>query len=159
MTEFQYMIGGRKYTQAPLVLGQVQQLIALLRDEKTRIPANLAPWSVMELLGDKLSEGIAIVLTEDAKHLKDKDLDALATEIRFSIRPADLFKVVEDFFDCNPIASDIKDIGEAIKRISEKIPPGSPMPSSPSATETSAKETRSSGDSPQENANLSLDTV
>lgn len=155
---YEYEIGCKKYFQKPLVMGQVQQLIILIKDEKTRIPENLTPWSVIEFLGDKLSEGVAIVLTEDGKHLKDKDLPGLTREIQFSIEPEMTFKVVEDFFDCNPIASIIKAIGEAIKRISEKIQIGSLKPSSPSAAVISPEETKSSGDPPQENASLSLDT-
>lgn len=154
---FTYEIGGKKYFQKPLVMGQVQQLIRLIKDEKTRIPASLTPWSVIEYLGDKLSEGVAIVLREDGKHLKDKDLTELTKEIQFSIDLETTFKVIEDFFDCNPIVSTIERIGESIKRISEKIQIGSPRPLSLSAAETSPEETKSSGDSPQENANLTLD--
>jgi hypothetical protein len=40
-----------------------------------------------------------------AVYLKDRDLDALAAELEFNIDPGTAMQVIEDFFDCNPIAS------------------------------------------------------
>ena len=158
MTEFSYEIDGKKYSQKPLVLGQVQQLIAFLKDKQTMFPKNLTPWSVIEFLGDEICEGIAIVLREDGRHLKDKDVETLAKEIKFSIEPETMFKVIEDFFDCNPIASVIERLAGNINRIAEKMGIGLKKPSPSSVKETSPKGTTSSGDSPRESASLSLDT-
>lgn len=55
-----YEVAGRTFTMPALVLGQVQMLLALLRD--TALPADLAPMAVMATLGDKLAELLAVVL-------------------------------------------------------------------------------------------------
>jgi hypothetical protein len=150
---FSYEIGGKKYTQQKLVLGQVQQLIALLKS--AQIPARLTAWSVIETLGDKLSEGIAIVLREDGKPLKEKDLPELTKEIQFSIDPETSFEVVEDFFDRNPINLTLERLTGSITRISGKI--GLNRSSSSSPVATSQSEPKSSGDSPSSNARVLSD--
>jgi len=153
---FEYEIDGKKYSQKPLVLGQVQQLIKFLRGKK--LPEILNPFQIIELLGDDLAEGIAIVLGEENRHLKDKDVSALTKEIQFSIKPGMALKVIEDFFDCNPIAPMMAELEGAIDRILGKITTGLKRPSSSSAEETSPEGMKSSGDTPRENADLTLDT-
>jgi hypothetical protein len=157
MTEFRYEIDGKKYFQNPLVLGQVQQLIAFIKSKKIQIPSILTPWSVIESLGDYLSEGVAIVLREEDRPLKDKDVEDLAIEIKFSIEPETMFQVVEDFFDCNPIASTLERLAGTINRVVEKMGIGLKKPSPSSAAETSPGGMVSSGDLPRENANPSSD--
>jgi len=152
---FEYIIGDKKYFQKPLVLGQVQQLIAFIKSKEIQIPSILTPWSVIESFGDSLSEAVAIALREENRHLKDKDVEALAQEIKFSIEPETALKVVEDFFDCNPIVSTLERLAGSIKRIADRMMIGLKKPSSSSAAETSPSETKSSGDLPPENASPS----
>jgi len=153
---FEYTIDGKKYFQKPLVLGQVQQLIKFLKGRK--IPDDLSPFNVIEFLGDDLSEGIAIILSENGQHLKDKDIASLTAEIKWSIEPETSFEVIRDFFECNPIASIFEKLTGKIKEIVEMMMTGLQKPSPSSVKETSPSEMKSSGDLPQENANLSLDT-
>jgi hypothetical protein len=162
---FEYEIGGKKYFQKPLVLGQVQQLIEFLKGRK--LPDDLSPFKVIEFLGDDLSEGVAIVLSEDGRHLKDKDIVSLTAEIKWSIKPETSFEVIRDFFECNPIASMLEKltgkIREIVKVMFAGLGPlarkatGLEKPSPSSVKETSPKKTTSSGDLPQENASPSLD--
>jgi hypothetical protein len=141
----EYVIGGKKYTQQKLVLGQVQQLLTLVKGKN--IPADFSPFKVIESLGDDLCEGIAIILREHGQPLKDKDPKVLAKEIQFAIDPETAFRVVEDFFACNPIAPMFQGLAGQINRIAENMLTGLSRPSSPSAEETSQEETKSSGDS------------
>lgn len=152
---FEYEIDGKKYFMKPLVMGQVQQLIKLLKVRK--IPDDLSPFKVIESLGDDLCEGIAIILSENGRHLKDKDLAALTAEIKWSIKPEISFEVVRDFFVCNPIASLLEKLTGKINEIIETMTTGLKKPSLSSARETSPNGTKFSGDSPLENANPSSD--
>jgi hypothetical protein len=153
---FEYTIDGKKYSQKSLVLGQVQQLIKFLKGKK--LPETLTTFQIIDLLGDDLCEGIAIVLKEENRLLKDKDVTVLAKEIQFSIEPETAFKVVEDFFVCNPVASMLERLAGSIRKVAEQMMIGLKRPSSSSPEETSPAETKSSGDTPQENADLTLDT-
>ena len=142
----EYEIGGRKYFLKPLVLGQAQQLIRFLKGKK--LPESLSPIEIIESLGDDLSEGLAIVLSEEGKHLKDKNLKELAKEIQFSILPESVLEIIKDFFELNPLASILQRLAEKINQIIDQLMTGSMKSSSPSQEETSQKETKSSGDTP-----------
>jgi hypothetical protein len=150
-----YQIGDKVYLQKPLVLGQIDQLMDLL--EGTQIPKSSNPWMIKKALGEKIYVAMAIVLVEEGKSPK-RDLEELqknADEIRWSIDHLTSIGVIEDFFECNPIASLLERLAGAMLKSGQKISVGlrGPLPSS--ATETSPNETKSSGDSPPENANLS----
>ncbi len=100
---FEYTIGGKKYVQKKLVLGQIRQLTNLL--DGIAIPENSDTTAWVLALGSKISEALAIVLTEENASLADKDLAQNTKEIEFNIEPELVVEVVEDFFGCNPIAS------------------------------------------------------
>ena len=67
---FEYEIGGKKYTQGALVLGQLEQLLPIA--EGVTVQGDSEALEVIRLLGDKISTAIAIVLRADKEHLKDK---------------------------------------------------------------------------------------
>jgi hypothetical protein len=146
--EFNYEIGGKNYQQRPLVLGQLRQLIALMPGITL---TSLAPLDIINTLGDKLSQAIAIVLVPEGIPLKDKEITTLAVEIEFSIDPETVIKVVEDFFVCNPIHSLLERLAGMTQKINEAatgmMENGSKisLPSSPPVA--SISETVSSGDS------------
>ncbi len=99
MEKKEYQIGGKTFIQRPLVLGQLKQIVELVAG--LRIPAESDAAGVAAILaeGDLLSRGLAILLCEPGKGLKDKDLDALA---EFMAENADFettLGVVEDFFE------------------------------------------------------------
>ncbi len=145
--KFTYTIGGKKYVQRPLVLGQVNQLMQLLKGMV--IPERLDIMLLISLMGDRLSKALAIVLIEeDCKSLKDRNLEALAAEISFNVETETAIKVVEDFFDCNPIASLLEKLSgmtEKIGSMIDKKKTSSAASSSSSPEATSQKETPSSG--------------
>ncbi len=158
--EFTYDIDGKKYIQRELVLGQLLLLIVLLKH--IRIDASMDIAALIASIGLKMPEALAIVLIPAGAEISDKGDDekrrSLAKELSFSIKPDVVFTVVEDFFDCNPIAS----LLERITGLMEKLTlnavfkniknPASNPSSSSSQTETSPDGSQSSGGTPLENA-------
>jgi len=144
LESFKYEIGGKKYTQNPLVLGQVGQLMRIV--EGMVIPSGVDTLGLISALGDKLPLAIAIVLTPEGVTLKDKDIHALASELEFEMPPEMAIQVIEDFFTCNPIQSLLERIGSMAGKIAGKIQTTGSKPSSASsAEETLQSETASSG--------------
>ncbi|MBI5328852.1 MAG: hypothetical protein HZB80_11290 [Deltaproteobacteria bacterium] len=144
--EFQYEISGNIYIQKPLVLGQIRQLFNLL--EKILLPACIDAMGLIAVLGDKLPQVIAIVLTPDGIALKDKDIIALSKEIEFEISPEQVIQVIDDFFTCNPIQSLLGRIGGMVENLTRKIQEIGLNPSSASSpAEILQRGTASSGDS------------
>ena len=145
MTEFKYEIGGVIYTQRPLVLGQIRQLMNLMKG--IIIPHDIDTMGLVSLRGDKLPQAVAIVITPEGMSLKDKDVKALTDEIEFEISPEMSMQVVEDFFTGNPIVSLLEKLNIAVGKIGEKMKEtGLKSSSAPLPEETSPKETASSGD-------------
>jgi len=101
--EYTYEIAGKKYIQRKLVLGQVKQVIGLLEGVSFRPEDTVT--EIMAKLNKKLPIAIAIVLTEEGKTLRGKVIESLAEELEFEIDIETSIRVIEDFFDCNPIAS------------------------------------------------------
>ena len=151
MTEKKYDIGEKVYIQRPLVLGQTRQLLAVL--DGVTLPDNLDIRSLIASLGKSLPGALAVVLTEEGKSPKDKDLDALSAELEFSITLEQTAQVIEDFFSCNPLPSLLDKLTEAAGKIGAgmKAMP-SKISASPSPAEISAAGTESSGASPSPNA-------
>ena len=52
MPEFKYQIANKTYVQRPLVLGQIRQLLGILKD--IDLPKEADPVSIAVALGDKL---------------------------------------------------------------------------------------------------------
>lgn len=102
-----YEFGGRKYLQRKLVIGQIQQLTALLNG--LTLPKTLDPLVWVGALGDQFCEAAAIVLIpEDAQTpdgMRTKDVTALAAELKWALDAETCLQVAEDFFTCNPASS------------------------------------------------------
>jgi len=149
-----YSLGGNSYTQSQLVLGQIRQLAALLKGISFRPAADSL--ELINSLGDKVPQALAIVLNPAGVKLKDKDLAALAAEIEISISFDQTCEVVEDFFDCNPIVSLLEKLTGTFSNLRTKLPLTtlSENLSAFSPAETSPEGTTSSGDIPLENASL-----
>jgi hypothetical protein len=147
---FTYEIGGRKFKQKPLVLGQVKQLIALLKG--LVLPYDLSIPSLIMALGNELTPALSIVLIEDGTLLKNKDMEELGDFLEGEIDIETTVKVISDFFDCNPIAS----MSEALIGLTTKIKATMTQAStltesvSSSPKETLPSEMISSGDTPSE---------
>ena len=117
--EFKYEIGGKRYAQKPLVLGQYRQLIKLL--ENVTIPADVTPMGFIFAIGDSLPKALATVLIEDGTSLKDKDIEALAEELELNMDSDLVMTVAADFFDCNQISSLLGKLGQTVEKITEKM--------------------------------------
>ncbi|MDA8104657.1 MAG: hypothetical protein M0Z71_04690 [Nitrospiraceae bacterium] len=149
--EFKYTIGGKTYMQRPLVLGQIMQLMALLKG--LVIPKGIGALGLVSLLGDRLPEAIAVVLVPEGVVLKDKDISALAEDIGFEIEPDTAIEVVENFFDLNPLSLILQKLSGMAEKIAGKIVATSSVTSSASSPgETLPDGTKSYGDTPTKSA-------
>lgn len=115
MTEKRYDINGTTYVQRPLVLGQLGQLIAVLKDVSF---AGNDILNIVAGIGDRLPIAIAIVLVPDGVALKDKNFqsatdDAMMLDLEASIR------IVNDFFECNPVQSLLHNLNGVAQAMSE----------------------------------------
>lgn len=118
--EFKYTIGDKVYYQRKLVMGQVNQLVEIVKviDE---IPENPTVVQLVTAFGDKLMEAVAIILIPADIKLKEKDVEKVIEDIEFEVEPEMVLEVIEDFFDCNPISLLLKKCGEVIGRVGEKL--------------------------------------
>jgi len=156
MEIYKYTIGGKTYIQTPLVLGQVRQLINLL--EGITIPHDFNTLSLISAIGDKISLALAILLTEESKPLKDKNLDQLANELEFEISTEMTIEVIEHFFDLNNIVYLSEKLGNIALRISKSMT-GSMNSASFSQEETLQSEMKSFGDIHPKSASHILNAV
>ena len=98
----EYDFGGVKYVQKPLVLGQLKQVLDILKGLELNPDANAL--QLVEMFGDKVATVLAIILIKDGTtNLKDRDIDALAEELRFNIDLEQAAQVIEDFFELMPV--------------------------------------------------------
>lgn len=149
MKTFTYEIEGVRYRQTPVVLGQIPQIAAALDG----IEGNFDDLNgFINAAGDRLPTLLAVVLTPEGVSLKDKDIDAVAEDLRFAADIATIEKVVDDFFTCNPISSVLERVeaatgavGNIVGRVALRMM--SSVSSSSWQEATSRNETQSSGES------------
>jgi hypothetical protein len=115
---YTYVIGNKTYTMKPLVMGQLQQLINIIKDVQFSGDDIM---SLMMGLGDRLPEAIAVILHEPEVSLKDKDIKALSLEIAFEMSPEQTLGIVEDFFECTPVSSLVEKIRETVEKVATKM--------------------------------------
>ena len=113
--EFEYQIDDKTYVQRKLVLGQIEQLMDII--EGLELRTDMKPEEVLVVLKKKIPSGLAIILCEKGTKLADKDIDALAEELKFSVDADQAMEIVSDFFVCNPIVSllgKLRDAGDKV---------------------------------------------
>ena len=123
-----YYIGGKTYEQRPLVLGQVKQLLAVTEgvaiprmiDLSGNIAVNMV--ELVYLMGDRLPEAMAVVLTEQGTAPRDKDLQALAGELRWAVLPDQALDIVSDFFVGNPLSSFLEKLAGLTGKLNTALP-------------------------------------
>ncbi len=168
--KFTYIIGGKKYIQRPITLGQARKLSSLVKHIVKAFMEldDFNAGAIFFAFGDLLPQAIAIVLLEEDKisgksldairdYLRSRDIEALASDIEWTSYPLQNMQVIEDFFDCNPAASLFVQFAGLTEKITSMIPrmKTSLNPSSASSPEaTSPSGTTSSGDTPSKSANL-----
>jgi hypothetical protein len=148
MEPIKYEIDGTVYTQRPLVLGQIGQVVDALRD--FTMPARANGVDLVMMLGDKLPGLLAIVLGIEGVPMQNKDIAALTEELRYSVPTETAIKMVDDFFVCNPIASLAEKMSGWMEILTAWILAryGSTTLSSCSPAEISPGAMQSNGDSP-----------
>jgi hypothetical protein len=115
-----YDIGGKKFIQKPLVWGQVVQLFEILKG--TEISTVSSPTDIILALGHRMPQALAIVLTEEGKSVKDKDIEDIASFFEFEVDVSTVAMVIEDFFVCNPTSLILERVQKMIGRLAEKVP-------------------------------------
>ncbi len=144
MEERKYEIGGKAYIQRPLVLGQMRQLLDLLKG--ITIPAGADAYGLIRALGESLPQALAIVLTQEGESPRDKNVKEAACEIEFAITPEQTLEVVDHFFDLNAIPLLLSRIAGVAEKIGERMTgTGSRKSASSSQEETSLSGTGSPG--------------
>lgn len=130
-----YRIGGSCYIQRPLVLLQIEQLSEFLAN--IQLPSGLNVVGIVRVLGDRIADALAIVLTPEGVELDQKDLPAIAAQLRKSVDIETAVRVVEDFLSCNPVASVFDKLTTAAGKCSNVLlGPGLPTSSASSREET-----------------------
>jgi len=130
----EYSIGEKRYSQKKLVLGQARQLLCLMKElgllqgNEILIPTQISTKDLVDFLmerGQMLSKWIAIILKEDGVPLAKKDLDAMTSEIDFSIELEQPMEVIRDFFeflDLSSLSAKVSGMMEEIdRRMKEQI--------------------------------------
>lgn len=111
--EYRYQtIDGRQFVQRRLVLGQMEQLVDVMRDVKWPSFDNFNLLSFYEAIGGKLPVALAVVLVESGKDLREKDVDSLADDLRYSMPLDEGVRALKDFFVLNPTASIARSLGD-----------------------------------------------
>lgn len=161
-----YQIGEKKYSQKKLVLGQIRQLLCLMKEagllqgNEVSILTQISTKDLVDFLtdrGEMLSRWIAIVLKEDGVPLGKKDLDIMTSEIDFSIEPDQAMEVIRDFFEFLDLKSLSVKVSDTMKEIEQGMMEqiGSKKPASSSQEETSLSETTFSGNITSKKPDLS----
>nr|AUG44378.1 hypothetical protein [uncultured bacterium] len=137
-----YNIGGDVYVQRPLVLLQIEQLSALLTN--LELPAGINAVGVVRVIGNRLADVLAIVLTPKNMAIEAKDLPQIAARLRNQVDIDTAVRVVEDFLGCNRISSVFEKLTGildasgmvlgATAAMSPSLPASSPAETSPSET-------------------------
>ncbi|GAB63105.1 MAG: hypothetical protein DWB56_06715 [Candidatus Jettenia sp.] len=151
-----YTIGSKTYVQRPLVLGQVKQLMDIIRG--VVIPQVITIPALIDMFGDRLSLALAVVITEEGKPVKDKDIEMAAMEIEYEIMPEQILEIIDDFFFINQIALLFQRVITVIKGIQDRMT-GLSRCASSSVKETSPGGMPSSGDILSGNASHTSNTV
>jgi hypothetical protein len=128
---YKYEIGGKVYEQKALVWGQVQQLTNLLTG--LAFSSGMSPVDMVGIIGDKMPVALAIVLTEQGKSPRGKNLTELAEELAFDTSVEMVVKIIEDFFDCNPTASYLEKINKLVGNVTNQVNQGIISPELPSS--------------------------
>jgi len=128
---YKYEIGSKVYEQKALVWGQVQQLTNLLTG--LAFSSDMTPVEMVGIIGDKMPVALAIVLTEQGKSPRGKNLTELAEELAFDTSVEMVVKIIEDFFDCNPTALYLEKISKLVGNVTKQVNQEITLPESPSS--------------------------
>lgn len=97
-----YDINGKKYTQQPLVIGQVARLLTELKGVAI---TDISPLGLIAALGEKLPGLFACVLVPAGVAPQDVEIDTLADELAYSVDTETALEVLADFLSMADLAS------------------------------------------------------
>lgn len=117
-TQIGYTFDDRKYYQRKLLIGQVKQLVDTVQGVRIDFQS---PAALIESLGERLPKALAVALTPEGVHPKDKDLDSLADELAFALTPDDVMQVVDDFFSLNDPYSFFSRFKKTAEAVAERL--------------------------------------
>ena len=127
MQKKEYDIGGKTYTQGKLVLGQLRQLLPVVSE--VSFPERFAVADLVQLMGDRLPDALAVILVEKGKDPSQKDLAAESAFMSWNVPVGTSIEIMKDFFDCNPPSSlltmletAVDTIGGMTRKIGSKTP-------------------------------------
>lgn len=105
-----YQIGNQRFHQNKLVIGQLMQLVKALSGMS--LPGKLNVQSILNAIGDRISEILAIILIPDGKSIKEKDRGAIAEFLDDNLDVELAMEIVEDFFLSNQTSSLIEKVAK-----------------------------------------------
>ena len=109
-----YQINEKVYVQKPLVLGQLQQLLQEIGEIKIESPSIVG---LISALGEKLHKILAIILVEEGKSVKEKEIDILAEELKESITVEQAMEIIEDFLLFNRLSLILEKIQSGLMQV------------------------------------------
>lgn len=135
-----YQINDKTYFQYQLVLGQINQLLSVLKDLPLLAPT---PQTILLSLGEKIPVALAVILVPEGSKVKDRDLKAIEDDMYYC--PADVvMQVFNDFLSLNPISL-FRDKINSLKAMLLKEIPGTPSGKSNDSSTPSLAEIYSKG--------------
>lgn len=122
--EKRYEIGGQRYVQRPLVLGQLRALLAVL--EGLELKGGMGALELIETIGDRLPRALAVVLVPEEMSVREAIVEEEAVrerelELDCAITTGQCLEVIEDFFGCNPVSSLLERLGGMLGRVHESM--------------------------------------
>jgi len=164
--EKKYRIADKTYIQRPLVLGQIQQLLGLLKDVSESIPEapdipkipdiedledlegledifekhkwkdRKATLSLIGLLGEKLPAAIAVVLIPEGQTARERNLEEIEKDL-YDCPPETAVEVIRDFLSFSRNSLIIKKASAFLKEKGKMQGGGSSASSTSSPAEMS----------------------
>lgn len=125
---YRYEIGDKIYHQRELVIGQVSELLRVLRG--VSIPADADTLAdtlgIVTAVGERLPEALAAILIEEGTSLRGRDLNRLADTLAETVTPDQAMRIIEDFLGCNPVSSLLERLTGLGQKLATTMTAGSP---------------------------------
>lgn len=121
---YRYEIGDKIYHQRELVIGQVSELLRVLRG--VSIPADADDIGIVTAVGERLPEALAAILIEEGTSLRGRDLNRLADTLAETVTPDQAMRIIEDFLGCNPVSSLLERLTGLGQKLATTMTAGSP---------------------------------
>jgi hypothetical protein len=126
-----YTINNTKYTQSPLVIGQVSRLLSELQGVTF---ASLAVMSLVAAFGEKLPRLLACVLIPEGQTPAQVKIDALSEQL-FDAPIDTTLEVLADFLEMAALESISERIRQIVSKVTAKIEQSGQDPSAPNLPE------------------------